>query len=93
MSFLVYRKRKSTNMYKQTGASKEIAEKVSKREAICGTLYNLYIIIVKFIAKRKKNDQLPCVSFGSLASPSAERKARGFTGYALYITQKLTTTH
>ena len=93
MSFLVYRKRKSTNMYKQTGASKEIAEKVSKREAICGTLYNLYIIIVKFIAKRKKMINFLVSPLGSLASPSAERRARGFTGYALYITQKLTTTH
>ena len=93
MSFLVYRKRKSTNMYKQTGASTEIAEKVSKREAICGTLYNLYIIIVKFIAKRKKMINFLVSPLGSLTSPSAEREARVFTGYALYITQKLTTTH
>ena len=66
-------------MFKQTGASKEIAEKVSKREAICGTLYNLYIIIVKFIAKRKKMINFLVSPLGSRASPSAEREARGYT--------------
>ena len=37
MSFLHYRKRKSTIMYMQTKASIEIAKKISKRGTICGT--------------------------------------------------------
>ena len=65
MSLLLYRKKKSTTMYKQTGASAEIAKKVSKKGTICGTIYNLFIVMVKFIfCEQKKNDQLPCVSFG-----------------------------
>ena len=79
MSFLHHRKSKSTTMFMQTGASTEIAKKVFKKGTICGTLYNLFIFIVKFIfCEMKKNDQLPCVSFGVPRQPFRRARSARF---------------
>ena len=45
---------------------------------ICGTIYNLFIIIVKCIFCETKKMNLLVSPLGSRASPSAEREARGF---------------